>query len=110
MAYPEIAFHLCCSSYKLYIFLLNTWAQIIQFGLFIFFRTVEDCKTKWKNEKAKAKKGFQEMKRYENGTGGGPPLPPMTPSDETIIEVYGQTPSFAGIPGGFATSPIDGGI
>ena len=59
---------------------------------------------KWKNLHSSAKKEFAGFKKDSKKTGGGPAL--NTPSAKTakIIEIFQETPSFAGLEGFETTS------
>lgn len=63
-------------------------------------RSLDEVKMKWKNLKKKAKHSFDALKRSTKPTGGGPSEEPLDSTMNAILDVYGTSPSFAGIPGG----------
>ena len=67
-------------------------------------RTVLEVREKWKNLHSSAKKEFASFKKDIKKTGGGPA--PKTPSAATakIMEIFHDTPSFAGLEGFETTS------
>ena len=47
---------------------------------------------------------FTALKLSQIATGGGPPAQPLTELEQRIIDILGESPSFAGVDGGIDTS------
>ena len=62
-------------------------------------RTVQEVKDKWKNLHSIAKKEFSSFNNEGKKTGGGPQPKPPSQSSEQIIEIFEDTPAFAGLRG-----------
>ena len=65
-------------------------------------RSVQEVKDKWKNLHSNAKKEFSAFKRESKKTGGGKAPKPPSVASEKIIDIFEDTPGFAGL-SGFAT-------
>ena len=63
-------------------------------------RTVSEVKDKWRAMVMGAKKDFSREKRERRKTGGGKKPAAATQRSENIIQMFGDEPSFSGIPGG----------
>ena len=63
-------------------------------------RTVSEVKDKWRAMVMGAKKDFSREKRERRKTGGGKEPAAATQRSEKIIQMFGDEPSFSGIPGG----------
>lgn len=61
-------------------------------------RTVKEVKDKWKNLHSTLKE-FSSFKREIKKTGGGPKPKPPSQSSKQIIEIFEDTPAFAGLRG-----------
>ncbi|XP_062620665.1 nuclear apoptosis-inducing factor 1-like [Saccostrea cucullata] len=70
-------------------------------------RTVTEVKDKWRNMCRDAKQKFAEHKRESKKTGGGPPPTPLSQTVSDIVDLYKDSSSFVGIPGGIETSICD---
>ncbi len=60
-------------------------------------RSAKQVSERFRHLTSAAKKKNGERKKYSQGTGGGPPAPPMTPSEEKVMEIFAKTPAFDGI-------------
>ena len=67
---------------------------------------MKEVKDKWKNMNSAAKREFSAFKKESQRTGGGGA--PKTPSATStkIIDIFGETPHFAGL-SGFETGKIN---
>ena len=63
-------------------------------------RTVSEVKDKWRAMVMGAKKDFSREKRERRNTGGGKEPAAASQRSEKIIQMFGDEPSFSGIPGG----------
>ena len=61
---------------------------------------VSEVKDKWRAMVMSGKKDFSREKRERRKTGGGKEPAPATQRSEKIIQMFGDEPSFSGIPGG----------
>ncbi|CAC5360884.1 unnamed protein product [Mytilus coruscus] len=68
-------------------------------------RSTKEIKTKWSNLHQEAKKAYTEKARDHHRTGGGPPPKPLSETQEKIVDIYKDCPSFTGLQG--VESPID---
>ena len=79
----------------------NTCARVLNSKNPAGKKNGEECRKKWHNLKAKAKSQNAERKRSASKTGGGPPsVSHFVETDEKIISILGNTPSFNGVEGG----------
>ena len=63
-------------------------------------RTVQEVKDKWKTDlHSTAKKEFSSFKKESKKTGGRPAPKPPSQSSAEIIEIFEETPAFAGLRG-----------
>ena len=70
-------------------------------------RTVTEVKDKWRSMVMGAKKDYSREKQGRKKTGGGQqPAPPSNQSTR-IINLFGDEPSFSGIPGGIESGAKD---
>ncbi|KAI1714141.1 RNA recognition motif domain-containing protein [Ditylenchus destructor] len=68
-------------------------------------KTIEQIRTKFKNTKQRAKQEFQEKKRHQGATGGGPPKKQNSCEMlDKVQDMYDGTPSFSGLTTGMETS------
>ena len=71
-------------------------------------RTVDQIKARYKNMYNRAKSKLSRMKSHSSKTGGGEHCPiQLQTHEKKILELFGDTPSFNGIPGG-RESTIEG--
>ena len=81
----------------------ETWKAITEKvnAVDVASRTTYEVKQKWQGLFSTAKREFNQQKKAQRKTGGGPA--PGKPSDTSklIVEVYDNMPSFSGIIGGF---------
>ena len=62
-------------------------------------RDVKEVREKWKSLHSTAKREFGTYKREANKTGGGPQPKPVSSATEKLIELFQDTPQFAGLNG-----------
>eukprot|EP00105_Crassostrea_gigas_P004176 XP_011417310.1 PREDICTED: myb-related transcription factor, partner of profilin-like [Crassostrea gigas] len=62
-------------------------------------RNVDDIRKKWTTYMSETKKKVAKQRRELKKTGGGPPPADLTPLEESVIGIIGDTP-IDGIPGG----------
>ena len=62
-------------------------------------RGVEEIRKKWTTYMSETKKKAAKQRKESKRTGGGPPPRDLTPCEETVIGIIGETP-IDGIPGG----------
>ena len=70
-------------------------------------RTAAEVKDKWRSMVMGAKKEFSREKQGRKKTGGGQQPAPPTSQSERIINIFGDEPSFSGIPGGIESGDQD---
>ena len=66
-------------------------------ALGVWPRSVEQIKNKWSNMVCDGKRKEAQIKKSHRQTGRGKPVPQMTASQEKIISLYRETPSFSGL-------------
>ncbi|XP_042900080.1 nuclear apoptosis-inducing factor 1 [Parasteatoda tepidariorum] len=60
-------------------------------------RTGAEIKKKWQDLKCRVRKKALAINKYKSGTGGGPPAPPLSELDRSVIDVLGPA-AFSGVP------------
>ncbi|KAL3077635.1 hypothetical protein niasHS_013067 [Heterodera schachtii] len=71
---------------------------------------VQQVQTRWKNLRQAGKEDAQKAKKHALGTGGGPEAPKIPENSVKVIEMFGSSASFSGVPGGAETSSMAGDI
>ena len=61
-------------------------------------RTAAEIKHKWKNLSSVAKSTYSDMRKYQRGTGGGPPRPEPSNAIMKTIDLLKDSASFRGLP------------
>ncbi|XP_071131749.1 myb/SANT-like DNA-binding domain-containing protein 4 [Mytilus edulis] len=67
-------------------------------------RTVDEIRKKWSTNTSIAKKQASRIRRESRKTGGGPPPEELTPLQDKVVAIIGNTP-IDGIDGGIDTCP-----
>lgn len=63
-------------------------------------RTVSQVKTRYKNMYNRAKQKLSRIRSHSTTTGGGSPFAvKLTPTEQKIADLFGESPTFKGIPG-----------
>lgn len=68
-------------------------------SLGVSVRSVKEVKTKWNNMHQEAKSSYTEIAMDRRRTGGGPAAKPLSATQNKIVEIFKDCPSFTGLAG-----------